>query len=165
MYICIGSGDSERYDRLLRYLARLDFLVHFNLVKAGASVTGYSETVRLWCIRAEIGGLSVTGLQWKRYHPVNYLFVVINQGINAVICTMKRQRQNDFFVGQVADRLAKARRRLNLTQEVVRFDTGLNVGRIEAGCSDITLSTLAVLCDYYDISPGELFQDIVTHSS
>ena len=58
MYICIGSGDSERYDRLLRYLARLDFLVHFNLVKAGASVTGYSETVRLWCIRAEIGGLS-----------------------------------------------------------------------------------------------------------
>ena len=51
------------------------------------------------------------------------------------------------------------------TQEVVRFDTGLNVGRIEAGCSDITLSTLADLCDYYDISPGELFQDIVTHSS
>ena len=56
---------------------------------------------------------------------------------------MKRQRRNDFFVGQVADRLAKARRRHNLTQEVVRFDTGLNVGRIEAGCSDITLSTLA----------------------
>ena len=76
---------------------------------------------------------------------------------------MKRQRRNDFFVGQVADRLAKARH--NLTQEVVRFDTGLNVGRIEAGCSDITLSTLADLCDYYDISPGELFQDIVTHSS
>lgn len=67
---------------------------------------------------------------------------------------MKRQRRNDFFVGQVADRLAKARRRHNLTQEVVRFDTGLNVGRIEAGCSDITLSTLADLCDYYDISPG-----------
>ena len=78
---------------------------------------------------------------------------------------MKRQRRNDFFVGQVAHRLAKARRRHNLTQEVVRFDTGLNVGRIEAGCSDITLSTLADLCDYYDISPGELFQDIVTHSS
>lgn len=74
---------------------------------------------------------------------------------------MKRQRRNDFFVGQVADRLAKARRRRDLTQEVVRFDTGLNVGRIE----DITLSTLADLCDYYDISPGELFQDIVTHSS
>lgn len=89
----------------------------------------------------------------------------MNQGINAVICTMKRQRRNDFFVGQVADRLAKARRRRDLTQEVVRFDTGLNVGRIEAGCSDITLSTLADLCDYYDISPGELFQDIVTHSS
>ena len=78
---------------------------------------------------------------------------------------MKRQRQNDFFVGQVADRLDKALRRLNLTQEVVRFDTGLNVGRIEAGYTDITLSTLADLCDYYDISPGELLQGIVTHSS
>mgnify|MGYP000264339945 FL=1 len=78
---------------------------------------------------------------------------------------MKGSDEMTFFVGQVADRLAKARRRHNLTQEVVRFDTGLNVGRIEAGCSDITLSTLADLCDYYDISPGELFQDIVTHSS
>ena len=57
---------------------------------------------------------------------------------------MKRQRQNDFFVGQVADRLAKARRRLNLTQEVVRFDTGLNVGRIEAGCP---LDSLAQITD------------------
>ena len=65
----------------------------------------------------------------------------------------------------LSGRLLTARRRHNLTQEVVRFDTGLNVGRIEAGCSDITLSTLADLCDYYDISPGELFQDIVTHSS
>lgn len=70
-----------------------------------------------------------------------------------------------FLSGRLLTGLAKARRRHNLTQEVVRFDTGLNVGRIEAGCSDITLSTLADLCDYYDISPGELFQDIVTHSS
>ena len=67
--------------------------------------------------------------------------------------------------GGLAGGGGKAGRRHNLTQEVVRFDTGLNVGRIEAGCSDITLSTLADLCDYYDISPGELFQDIVTHSS
>lgn len=65
----------------------------------------------------------------------------------------------------LSGRLLTGWRRRDLTQEVVRFDTGLNVGRIEAGCSDITLSTLADLCDYYDISPGELFQDIVTHSS
>ena len=70
-----------------------------------------------------------------------------------------------FLSGRLQTGWAKARRRLNLTQEVVRFDTGLNVGRIEAGYTDITLSTLADLCDYYDISPGELLQGIVTHSS
>ena len=77
---------------------------------------------------------------------------------------MKRQRRNDFFVGQVADRLAKARRRHNLTQEVVRFDTGLNVGRIEAGCSDITLSTWLTFVIIMIFHLG-VVSDIVTHSS
>ena len=78
---------------------------------------------------------------------------------------MKRQRQNDFFEGKFDDSMPKAGRSVNMTQEYVLYDTGLNVGRIEAGYTDITLSTLADLCDYYDISPGELLQGIVTHSS
>lgn len=77
---------------------------------------------------------------------------------------MKR-RWNDDFVRQVVDRLKTARQRRNMSQETVSDATGLNVGRIETGRHDISLSTLADLCDYYDISPGELFQGIVTHSS
>lgn len=77
---------------------------------------------------------------------------------------MKRRR-NDDLVRQVVDRLKTARKRRNMSQEAVCYATGLNVGRIETGRHDISLSTLAVLCDYYDIPPGELFQGIVTHSS
>lgn len=78
---------------------------------------------------------------------------------------MKRRRRNDFFVGQVVGKLKGFRQERNLPQEVVSDETGLNIGRIETGRHDISLSTLASLCDYYGISPRELFQDIVTHSS
>ncbi|WP_295915437.1 helix-turn-helix transcriptional regulator [uncultured Alistipes sp.] len=78
---------------------------------------------------------------------------------------MKRQRRNDFFVGQVVGRLKEYRQARNLTQETVSDHTRLNIGRIETGRHDISLSTLAILCDYYNVPPRELFQDIVTHSS
>lgn len=91
------------------------------------------------------------------YLSVNYLFVVTRWCVNAVICTMKRQRRNNFLIGQVVHRLKECRQARNLTQETVSDHTRLNIGRIETGRHDISLSTLAILCDYYDVPPGELF--------
>lgn len=76
---------------------------------------------------------------------------------------MKRQRRNDILVEQVVERLRSIRRAHGLTQENVRFDTDLNIGRIESGRHSISLTTLADLCDYYDISLEDFFKDIVTH--
>ena len=70
---------------------------------------------------------------------------------------MKRQRRNEILVKQVVDRLKTVRRERGLTQENVRFDTDLNIGRIESGRHSISLTTLADLCDYY--SGGFLQED------
>lgn len=76
---------------------------------------------------------------------------------------MKRQRRNDILVEQVVERLKSIRRAQGLTQESVRFDTGLNIGRIESGRHSILLTTLADLCDYYHISLEDFFREVVTH--
>ena len=76
---------------------------------------------------------------------------------------MKRQRRNDILVEQVIERLKSIRRTRGLTQENVRFDTDLNIGRIESGRHSISLTTLADLCDYYGISLEEFFKEIETH--
>ena len=53
---------------------------------------------------------------------------------------MKRQRRNEILVKQVVDRLKTVRRERGLTQENVRFDTDLNIGRIESGRHSISLT-------------------------
>lgn len=76
---------------------------------------------------------------------------------------MKKQQRNDFFIEQVAAGLKAVRLKRNLTQEVVRFDTDLNIARIESGRHSVSLTTIADLCDYYHITPGEFFREMVTH--
>lgn len=99
----------------------------------------------------------------QRIYPLYYKYVVKIARIIAVICIMKRQRRNDFLVEQVVERLKAVRRERGLTQENVRFDTDLNIGRIESGRHSISLTTLADLCDYYNIPLEEFFKQIVTH--
>lgn len=76
---------------------------------------------------------------------------------------MKQHRRNDLLIRQIARRLKELRAERRLTQENVRFDLDINIGRIEVGQHSITLSTLAYLCDYYDISLEEFFRGITTH--
>lgn len=78
---------------------------------------------------------------------------------------MKKRRLNKVFVEQVVAKLRAFRHERNLTLERVSDDTGLNVGRIETGEHDMTLTTLADLCDYYGKSPADLFQELVTQPS
>lgn len=98
-----------------------------------------------------------------RKSPVCYKCVVNFELFIAVICIMKRQRRNDFLVEQIVKRLKVVRRERGLTQENVRFDTDLNIGRIESGRHSISLTTLADLCDYYNVPLEEFFNKIVTH--
>ncbi|SUE33864.1 helix-turn-helix domain-containing protein [Rikenella microfusus] len=75
---------------------------------------------------------------------------------------MKEQRRNEILVKRIAERLKELRKERNLTQENVRFDLELNIGRIEAAQHSITFSTLGDLCDYYGVTLEEFFRGIHT---
>ena len=66
------------------------------------------------------------------------------------------------MVKRIAERLKELRKERNLTQENVRFDLELNIGRIEAAQHSITFTTLGDLCDYYGITLEEFFRGIET---
>lgn len=89
-------------------------------------------------------------------------FVVIFIFIIAVICIMNKQRRNDILIRHIAARLKELRHKRGLTQENVRFDLDLNIGRIETGHNSISISTLSDLCDYYTITLKDFFDEIET---
>lgn len=80
--------------------------------------------------------------------------------INRLLCIMKRQRRNDILIRMIADRLIHLRNEKGLSQQIVYIDTELHMGRIERGEYNITLSTLAELCAYYNVSLKEFFKGI-----
>ncbi len=76
----------------------------------------------------------------------------------AVLCYMKRERHNDKVVGEVIARLKLLRRNHGLSQMDVYIDTDINIARIESGRGNMSISTLADLCDYYEITLEEFFR-------
>ncbi len=60
----------------------------------------------------------------------------------------------------VAKRLKQIREERGLSQTTVYIDTDYNLGRIEVGKTNISISTLAILCKYYEISLEEFFKGI-----
>jgi transcriptional regulator with XRE-family HTH domain len=56
---------------------------------------------------------------------------------------------------QIAVRLKELRAERNLTQANVFEDTGLNIGRIEQGKSDLNVSNLHRLCQYFELTLEE----------
>ena len=73
---------------------------------------------------------------------------------------MKRQRRNEALIQLIAEKLVYIRQEHGLTQEIVYVDTEIHMGRVERGKYNITLSTLAELCDYYHISLRDFFKNI-----
>lgn len=69
----------------------------------------------------------------------------------------KMQRRNERAIHITAVRLKEVRNKKSLTQAEVYKATGINVGRIEAEQSNITVSTLDKLCRYYGVSLKEFY--------
>lgn len=58
----------------------------------------------------------------------------------------------------VAKRLKEIREAKGLSQESVFIDTDYNIGRIEIGKSNISISTISILCKYYGITLADFFK-------
>ncbi len=78
-----------------------------------------------------------------------------------IFVIMKRQIRESVKLA-VAARLRELREQKGVSQESVYIDTDLNIGRIEAAMNNLTIDTLAILCDYYGVTFEEFFRGIKT---
>lgn len=60
----------------------------------------------------------------------------------------------------VAKRLKQVREQKGLSQETVFIDTDYNIGRLEVGKTNISISTISILCSYYNITLEEFFKGL-----
>ncbi len=81
---------------------------------------------------------------------------------NVVLCHMGIKKKDVELAKTLADRLKEVRKDKGITQENVRFDLNMNIGRVEIGENCISLPTLKRLCDYYGITLEEFFRGIGT---
>ena len=65
---------------------------------------------------------------------------------------MKEKRVNSLLLRSVAERLIYFRQKRGYTQENVTDQTGVNIGLIELGRTNISITTLIILCNYYEVS-------------
>ncbi len=67
---------------------------------------------------------------------------------------------NKVLLKQIALRLKQLRMSKKLTQNELYEDTGINIGRIERGINDLSISSLSRICDYFEITIEEFFKEI-----
>lgn len=70
---------------------------------------------------------------------------------------MQKQYQNEALLLEVIACIKEIRKAKNITLEAFYFDTGIHLARIEQGKTNITISTLSKICDYFDISLIDFF--------
>ena len=75
------------------------------------------------------------------------------------LCYMKDQERNIELLQYIAGKCKELRARKGKSQEDVYEDTGINIGKIETAKKNITVSTLAKLCRYYNLTLVDFLQE------
>jgi len=70
---------------------------------------------------------------------------------------MTKQHVDKELLSDIANALKTLRARQNVTLEAFYFDTGIHLARIEQGETNITVSTLSQICQYFNISLKDFF--------
>ncbi|MBP3482704.1 MAG: helix-turn-helix transcriptional regulator [Alistipes sp.] len=73
---------------------------------------------------------------------------------------MRQPRSNKILLQAVAKELRRLRKERDLSQIDVYIDTDIHIGRIEQGKTNISVTTLFDLCDYYGLSLETFFHNI-----
>jgi transcriptional regulator with XRE-family HTH domain len=68
------------------------------------------------------------------------------------------QVKNQVLLKKIASRIKVLREKKEVTQEQFYYDTGIHLGRIETGNMNVTVSTLDMICRYFDLSLEEFFK-------
>ncbi len=73
---------------------------------------------------------------------------------------MGKQRKNTILISKIANRVKQLRIEKGISQDSFFIDTEIHIARIESGRSNITVSTLSAICDYFGITLSDFFKDI-----
>ena len=73
---------------------------------------------------------------------------------------MGKQRKNTILVSKIANRVKQLRIEKGISQDSFFIDTEIHIARIESGSSNVTVSTLAAICDYFGITLSDFFKNI-----
>jgi transcriptional regulator with XRE-family HTH domain len=70
---------------------------------------------------------------------------------------MPKQLQNSELTQRIVTCIKQLRKEGSITLEVFYFDTGIHLARIEQGKQNISVATLAKICEYFEISLSDFF--------
>jgi len=103
--------------------------------------------------------LYLTTKLWKNNNNDKYVieFTVLK---NEFCLFMSKQRINKILVSKIANQIKQLRENKGISQEMFYIDTDIHIGRIESGKSNITVSTLSEICEYFGISLADFFKEI-----
>jgi transcriptional regulator with XRE-family HTH domain len=73
---------------------------------------------------------------------------------------MAKQIRNNKLLTGIATVLKELREAKDVSQEEVYNDTNIHVGRIETANANPTISTLAALCKYFDLTLSEFLKRV-----
>lgn len=70
---------------------------------------------------------------------------------------MPKQINNEELLDRIVFCIKEIRKSKKVTLEVFYFDTGIHLARIEQGKQNISISTLARICSYFEVSLTDFF--------
>jgi transcriptional regulator with XRE-family HTH domain len=70
---------------------------------------------------------------------------------------MPKQIQNEELLLKIVACIKDIRTSKRITLEAFYFDTGIHLARIEQGKQNISVATLAKICEYFEISLSDFF--------
>lgn len=71
---------------------------------------------------------------------------------------MEKQYRDEQLLVEIINGIKAIRKSKKITLEVFYFDTGIHIARIEQGKTNITLSTLSKICNYFEMSLLDFFK-------
>ncbi len=73
---------------------------------------------------------------------------------------MPKQYQDAELLKTVILTLKEVRKSYGVTLETFYFDTGIHLARIEQGKTNISVSTLSKICDYFNLELSQFFSEV-----
>ena len=74
--------------------------------------------------------------------------------------SMKQQIKNTTLLKKVSERIKALRKEKGITQEDFFNDTGIHLARIETAKGNISISTLEAICNYFNVSISDFFNEM-----